>query len=164
MISGSCAAFAAEPHFATIRSWGTSTSSTPRKEKRSFTGYFGGSRNPWLETDCDRPPTRGFRKNIRVRTVINSSCGQWELSRNPFNILGEQSYGKANRAGRRVAAGDPSRRQPIGGYMAGCRRRCSEPSTNAIARASTNLIVTNSPSPKEYFGALWKEANPASPS
>src|SRR6516165_34232 len=102
------------PHFATIRSWGTSTSSTPRKEKRSFTEYF------------------GF------------------------------SYGKANRAGRRVAAGDPSRRQPIGGYMAGCRRKCSELSTNAIARASTNLIVTNSPSHKEYFGSLWKEANPAS--
>jgi len=73
------------PHFATIRSWGTSTSSTPRKEKRSFTEYFGGSRNPWLETDCDRPPTHV------ARTVINSSCGQWELSRNPFNILGEQS-------------------------------------------------------------------------
>jgi hypothetical protein len=34
-------------HFATIRSCGTSTSSTPRKEKRSFTRYVGGFSETW---------------------------------------------------------------------------------------------------------------------
>jgi hypothetical protein len=29
--------------------------------------------------------------------------------------------------------------------------------------ASTNLIVTNSPSRKDYFGALWKRGEPGIP-
>ena len=34
-------------HFATIRPCGTSTSSTPRKENRSFTRYVGGVSETW---------------------------------------------------------------------------------------------------------------------
>ena len=33
-----------------IRPWGTSTSSTPRKENRSFTRYVGGSSETWRTT------------------------------------------------------------------------------------------------------------------